>query len=122
LACGTSWEGQLPDLDEKAMEDWVVLSPQRRTGRATALLPRNEGNHAGELPEDVSLASAREEAVERFPQAVENGGGGVLEIGGGNDVKAREAQPRVEGSEPLEKRWRKAPIPVIAVGAVQDAL
>jgi hypothetical protein len=60
--------------------------------------------------------------MERLPQAVENGGGGVLKIGGRKDVKSREAEPRVEGSKPLQKRWRKAPIPVIALGTVQDGL
>jgi hypothetical protein len=85
-----SREGQLFDLDEKAMKDGVALSPQRRTGRAAALLSRNEGNHAGELPEDVSLASARKETVERVPQGVEYGAGGILEVGDGNDIKSRE--------------------------------
>jgi hypothetical protein len=50
------------------MEHRVAFSPQFRTGRVAALLPRHEGNHARELPEDVNLAAAHEKAVERVRQ------------------------------------------------------
>jgi hypothetical protein len=117
-ARGTIRKGQLPDTDEKAMEDRVALSPQRRTGRTATPLPCNEGNHAGELPEDMSLASMYEEAVEWFSKAIKYGGGRVFEIGSGKDVKSLEAQARVNSGEPPQKGERNASIPLIAVGTV----
>lgn len=106
------------DLGEEAVEDGMTLIPKLRTGWAAAALASDEADHAGQLPENVNFPPPSKEAVERVKEAVKGGSSKVFKIRGRDAVQVREIEAGIKRGKPLQESRGKAPIPLIALGAI----